>query len=148
MKQHWLLGGVLLLSLAANVFMGGWLLGRPHGHMPSGQMEPPGRHGPRLQHLMERMDKLPEAQRQAVGELMRQYAPQLRELGEQNKQARKALQKLIAQSELPRAELEAGFAQQRELQDKMQTLMQQMLLDIAEQLPPEQRARLFKREAR
>lgn len=148
MNKHWLLGGALLLSLAANVFMGGWLLGRPHGHMPPGQMEQPGRHGPRLQHLMQRMDKLPEAQRNAVGQLMRQYAPQLRELGQQNKQTREALQKLIAQPDLPRAELEAGFAQQRELQGKMQALMQQMLLDIAEQLPPEQRARLLKRETR
>lgn len=148
MNKPWLLGGALLLSLAANVFMAGWLGGRPPSHMPLGQMEPPGRHGPRLQHLMDKMDTLPAAQRREVRQLMREYAPQLRELGQQNKQAREALQRLIAQPELPRAELEAGFAQQRELQGQMQTLMQKMLLDIAEQLPPEQRARLLKREAR
>ncbi len=145
MNKHWLLGGALLLSLAANVFMAGWLVGRPPMH---GQMEPPGRHGPRLQHLMERMEKLPDEQRTAVRKLMKQYGPQLHELGQRNKEAREALQKLIAQPDLPRTELEAGFAQQRELQGQMQALMQQMLLDIAEQLPPEQRARLLKREAR
>ena len=148
MKKHWLLGGALLLSLAANVFMGGWIVGRPHGHMPAGQMEQPGSQSPGLKKLMQRMEKLPDAQRSKVRELMHQYAPQLRELGQQNKQAREALQKLIAQPELPRAELESGFAQQRELQGKAQELMQQMLLDIAEQLPPEQRARLLRREAR
>jgi Spy/CpxP family protein refolding chaperone len=148
MNKPWLLGGALLLSLAANVFMAGWLVGRPPMHMPPGQMEPPGRQGPRLQHLLERMDNLPDAQRRAVRQLMRDYAPQLRELGQQNKQAREALQRLIAQPELPRTELEAGFAQQRELQGQMHTLMQKMLLDIAEQLPPEQRARLLQREAR
>jgi hypothetical protein len=30
-------------------------------HMPPGQMEPPGRQGPRLQQLMERMDTLLDA---------------------------------------------------------------------------------------
>lgn len=148
MSKPWLLGGALLLSLAANVFMAGWLLGRPPMAMLPGHMEPPGRHAPRVQNLMAQMDTLPDAQRREVRQLMRQYAPQLRQLGEQNRHGRQALQRLLAQPELPRAELEAGFAQQRELQGQMQALMQNMLLNIAERLPPEQRAKLLQREAR
>lgn len=148
MSKPWLLGGALLLSLAANVFMAGWLLGRPPMAMLPGHMEPPSRHAPGVQNLMAQMDTLPDAQRREVRQLMRQYAPQLRQLGEQNRHGRQALQRLLAQPELPRAELEAGFAQQRELQGQMQALMQNMLLNIAERLPPEQRAKLLQREGR
>jgi uncharacterized membrane protein len=148
MNKPWLLGGALLLSLAANVFLAGWILGRSPAHMPPGQMEAPGRNAPRLQNLMEKMDNLPAAQRCEVRQLMHQYAPQLRALGQQNKQAREALQSLIAQPDLARTELQAAFAQQRELQGQMQVLMQKMLLDIAEKLSAEQRAKLLQREAR
>ncbi len=146
MSKPWLLGGALLLSLAANLFMAGWLLGRPAAPLAAAQMAHPERPGPALQRLMQRVETLPPAQRREVRQLMRQYAPQLRALGEQNRQSRETLQQLISQADLPRAELEAAFARQRQLQEQMQSLMQQMLLDIAEQLPAEQRARLLQRE--
>ena len=148
MTKPWLLGGALLLSLAANLFMAGWLVGRPHGHTSSEQIEAPDRHGLRLKHLMAKLEKLPPEQRSAVRQLLREYSPQLHELGKRNKLAHQALQEQITQPELPRAALEASFARQRELQNEMQTLMQQMLLDIAEQLPPEQRVMLLKRNGR
>ena len=51
MKKSWLLGGALLLSLAANVFFGSWLLTR-HTHMAgfAHMQEEPGT--PRLKHMM------------------------------------------------------------------------------------------------
>lgn len=143
MNRSWLLGAALLLSLAGNAFLGGMLLGKPAHpgimgpiHADSGM--------PRLKHLMHGMRDLPEEQRQQVRQILREFAAPLRELAEQNLSERQAIQQKLLLPELPRAELEADFARQREMLSRMQAMHQQMLLDIASQLSPEQRAGLLK----
>ena len=143
MNKSWLLGGALLLSLAGNAFLGGMLLGKP-AHRPMMASMHPGADMPRLKHMMQGMRQLPEEQRQQVREKMHHYAPQLRELAERNRQEYQAIQQKMLMPELPRSELEADFARQRELQGRMQAMNQQMLLDIAGLLTPPQRAELLK----
>ena len=143
MNKSWLLGAALLLSLAGNAFLGGMLLGKPSHRSMMASMQP-GAETPRLKHLMHGMRELPEEQRQQVRETMHQYAPQLRELAQRSREERQAIQKKMLLPELPRSELEADFARQRELSGQMQTMNQQMLLDIAGLLSPQQRAELLK----
>lgn len=157
MNKSWLMAGALLTSLAANAFFAGLLLGRPAGHGPQamhqqaraqqggdrGQAQRAEQH---LQQLMERVKQLPPEQRRAVGSKVRDYAPQLRELGQANQHARQAVQQQLLAPELNRAALEHAFVSQRQLQGQMQTLSQRMLLEIAEQLPAPQRAQLFQRD--
>lgn len=143
MKKSWLLGGALLLSLAANAFFGSWLLTR-HAHMSgfAHMQEDPGT--PKLKHMMSRMQKLPDEQRQLVGEKMREVAPQLRELVKEGRQQRQTIEQLMQAPQLQTGQLQAAFARQRELQGKIQDLRQQMLIDVASGLSPEQRAELFR----
>ena len=143
MNKSWLLGAALLLSLAGNAFLGGMLLGKP-AHRPMMASMHPGADTPRLKHMMQGMRQLPEEKRQQVREKMQHYAPQLRELAERNRQEFQAIQQKMLMPELPRGELEADFARQRELQGRMQAMNQQMLLDIAGLLTPQQRAGLLK----
>ncbi len=143
MNRSWLLGGALLLSLAGNAFLGGMLLGKPahRGMMAPMQADS---ESPRLRQMFKGMRQLPEEQRQQVRETVQQYAPQLRELAEQSRNERQAIQKKMLMPQLPRAELEADFARQRELQGRMQAMNQRMLLDIASLLSAQQRAELLK----
>ena len=142
MNKSWLLGAALLLSLAGNAFLGGMLLGKPAHPSMMAHMQG-STDAPRLKRMMSGMHELPEAQRQQVREKMRQFAPQLRELAKQSRQEQQTIEEKLLQPELPRTELETAFAKQRELQGRMQELRQQMLLDIAGQLTPEQRAGLL-----
>jgi uncharacterized membrane protein len=153
MNKTWLMAGALLLSLATNAFLAGLLIGRPTGHgaqafHQQGARGPEQGAGQRLQHLMARVKQLPAEQRHAVASKVRGYAPQLRELGQASQQAQQAIQQQLLAPELDRAALEQAFANQRQLQGQMQTLNQRMLLEIAEQLPPAQRAQLLQREGR
>jgi uncharacterized membrane protein len=143
MKKSWLLGGALLLSLAANAFFGSWLLTR-HTHMAgfAHMQEEPGT--PRLKHMMGRMQQLPDEQQKLVREKMRELAPQMRELVKAGREQHQALEQLMQAPQMQTEQLQAAFASQRELQGKIQDLRQQMLIDIAASLTPEQRAQLFK----
>jgi uncharacterized membrane protein len=153
MNKTWLMAGALLLSLATNAFLAGLLIGRPTGHGAQafhqqgarGAEQGPGAH---LQQLMARIKQLPAEQRHAVANKVRGYAPQLRELGQANQQARQAVQQQLLAPALNRDSLEQAFANQRQLQGQMQALNQHMLLEMAEQLPPAQRAQLLQREER
>lgn len=142
MNRSWLMGAALLLSLAGNAFLGGILLGKPEHPGMMGPMHADSGM-PRLKHLMHGMRDLPEEQRQQVHQTMREFAPPLRELARQNLKERETIQQKLLLPELPRAELEADFARQREMLSRMQAMHQQMLLDIASQLSPEQRAGLL-----
>ncbi|SDT97296.1 Heavy-metal resistance [Pseudomonas pohangensis] len=147
MNKSRLLAGALLLSLAANVFLGSWLLTRSAHHSGFAQMQgDPG--GPRLKHLMGRMQKLPDEQRQQIREKMRELAPQMQALVKASREQRQAIEQLMQAPQLDTGQLQAAFAGQREIQEKMQDLRQQMLIGIAGTLTPEQRVQLFQGKAR
>ncbi|MBP8185427.1 MAG: periplasmic heavy metal sensor, partial [Pseudomonas sp.] len=143
MNKTWLIAGALLLSLAGNAFLAGWLLGRPANH---GAQIDRDSGTPRMQQLLARVKHLPDEQRRALSAKVHGYAPQLHELGQANQQLRQNVQQLLLAPQLDRNELERAFASQRQLQERMQALSQRMLLDIAEQLPAEQRAKLLQRD--
>lgn len=147
MNKSWLLGAALLLSLAGNVFLGSWLLTRSAHHSGFAHMqgEPS---APRLKHLMGRMQQLPAEQRQLVREKMHAFAPQIQQLSAAGREQRKAIEQLMQAPQLQTGQLQAAFARQRELQEKAQDLRQQMLIEIAGTLTPEQRMHLFSTKAR
>lgn len=151
MNKTWLIAGALLLSLAANAFFAGLLIGRPTAHSASsmhaqgkGRSSEQGA-GQHLQRLMAQVRQLPSEQRRTVAAQVRSYAPQLRELGKANQQAKQAVQQQLLAPQLNRTELEQALAHQRQLQEQIQTLSQRMLVEVAEQLPPQQRAQLWQR---
>lgn len=143
MNKPWLLGGALLLSLAANAFLGGLLLGKP-AHMTGFSRMQGDPAGPRLKHMMQRMQQLPPDQRKQVREKMLEFAPQMQELAKAIRAQHEVIEDLIQAPQLQGEQLQGAFAKQRELQGKMQEMSQQMLIDVASTLPPEQRKQLLK----
>jgi uncharacterized membrane protein len=136
-----------LLSLAGNAFFGSWLLTRP-AHMSGFEQLRGNPDAPRLKQLMQRIQKLPEEQRQQVREKLREFVPQLKELAKAGREQRQLIEQLMLAPQLQAEQLQAAFAEQRTLQEKAQDLRQQMLIDIASTLTPEQRMQLFKGKSR
>ncbi|MDU9416259.1 periplasmic heavy metal sensor [Pseudomonas solani] len=138
MNKTWLLGGALLLSLAGNAFLGGWLIARPAAAEAGLQGQP-------LRQLIAKVQELPPEQRGEVRAVIRQHAPQLRELAAANRENRQQLLDQLGQEPLDHAAVEQRFARQRQATAALQTAAQAMLLEIAERLPQEQRRRFLDR---
>jgi uncharacterized membrane protein len=79
---------------------------------------------------------------------MRVLAPQMQALVKASREQRQAIEQLMQAPQLDTGQLQAAFAGQREIQEKMQDLRQQMLIGIAGTLTPEQRVQLFQGKAR
>lgn len=138
MNRTWLLGGALLLSLAGNAFLGGWLIARPAPGDSGFQGQP-------MRQLIARVRELPAEQRGEVRAVIRQHVPQLRDLAQANRDNRQQLLDELAREPLDAAAVERRFAQQREATATLQRAAQAMLLEIAGKLPVEQRRRFFDR---
>lgn len=134
MKKSWLTGALLFLSLAVNVTLGAMLLGKS-----SRPLQRPGKI------IMSQLRQLPEPQRSQAQTMFRRELPNLRELVMQNSELRRENFRYIASAEYTRPEAEKRLAQLREQTTALQTAAQKLILDVADMLPPEQRAQLLKR---
>lgn len=140
MKRTGLLVTALLLSLAANAFLVGWLIARPATPaLAFGLQSQP------MRQLMARVEALPDAQRSEVSAIISTHAPELRRLASANRDNRRQLLKQLAADPLDRSAIESGFARQRQATGELQAAAQAMLLEIAERLPAEQRHQLLER---
>jgi uncharacterized membrane protein len=90
------------------------------------------------------MQQLPEEQRQLVREKMRELLPQMRERVKAVRAQSQVIEQLMQDPQLQTGKLQEAFARQRELQEQIQDLRQQMLIEVAGTLTPEQRMQLFK----
>lgn len=140
MKRNGLLATALLLSLAANAFLAGWLIARPATPTLAFGLQ-----GQPMRQLMARVQALPPAQRSEVGAIIASHAADLRRLASANRDNRRQLLQQLAADPLDHGAIESGFARQRQATGELQAAAQAMLLEIAERLPAEQRRQLLER---
>lgn len=133
MKKSWLTGALLFLSLAVNVTLGAMLLGKSSR---------PLLHSGRI--ILSQLQQLPEPQRSQAQAVFRRELPNLRELAAQNRQLRRDNFRYIASADYTRPEAEKRLSQLRDQTAALQTAAQKLMLDVADTLPPEQRAQLLK----
>lgn len=139
MNKTALLGGALLLSLAANAFLGGYLLGHRTPDTEGLSRAQP------LRQLMATVQQLPAEQRRDVRAVLRDQAPELRRRMGAIRERRQTIARALAAERVDRPALEAEFARQRDDSAALQASTQKLVLDIAERLPVEQRRRLLER---
>lgn len=138
MKTHIWMGALLFASLALNLFWGGMIIGR--------QAIP--ERGERFKAFQEQIEMLPETERKAAQEVVREYRPQLKEEMQALRERRQKIFALIQSDDYSRAEAEEQFRALREQTLKVQALTQAMMLDLADQLGPEKRAALLESQGR
>jgi uncharacterized membrane protein len=132
-------GVALTLSLALNAFLAGWVLSpRLASRTPASAEQ-----APAFRALMHRIQALPEPARSQTHLVVRGYLPRLRAEVRKLRAAREDLRTLLESPQYSRAEATMRLASVREHSAALQTLAQQMVLDIADHLPPETRARLM-----
>ncbi|MFA5985508.1 MAG: hypothetical protein WC782_15935 [Methylococcaceae bacterium] len=132
MNKSWLFGGILFISLAANAVLGMMQLGKTLQL----QQRP-------AKIVMARLARLPEAERAQAESLFKQALPQLREQVINTWQLRKDTFRYIASAEYSRELAETRLAELRERTTTLQKSAQKLILDIADTLPTEQRAKLL-----
>ena len=138
MNKTWILSGALLLSLGANAFLGGWLLNRPSTSplLELGQAQP-------VRQLIGKVMQLPKEQRQQVRGVINQHAPHLRELAAEMRSNRQVIVAQLTADHIDTQQVQNSFAKQRETTVQLQTAAQAMMLEMARQLPAEQRKQLL-----
>lgn len=139
--HRWWIGGLLFASLALNLFLGGWLFGA------DAFREPP-RHGGKgmfFQMFNEKAETLPATEREAVKEVLARHQPGLKRQMKRIMRTRDAIDAMYKRDDYSRSEAEERFATLQEQSIAMQDMAQAMMLDLADVLPPEQRARFMER---
>lgn len=138
---RWLLGGIFFLSLAVNVFLAGWLFGDDgfSTHAP----KPP--RGLFFESFNEKAKSLAEPQRSAVQDVLSQYQPQLKKRMKRVMKAREEIDALLRSPNYSREEAETAFDRLQQYSYDAQELAQDMMLDIADALPPQDRASFLER---
>lgn len=130
-RMQWLLGGLLALSLAANLFFGGLLLGRTF----SGARVPLAEQG-----VQRFLQTLPEQARPLLLTALLAHREEIRTQLRDIAAARQRIAALIVAPEPDRAQLQAAFAVLQARTADVQRLLHRVLLEAALQLPPEVRA--------
>lgn len=134
MKKRLLFGAVLFLSIAANVTLGSMLIGK----QVSRERQP-------VKMMIDQLDTLPESSREKALQIVSEQRPQLREYMEMVRDTRKAVFEYIASAEYERAEAEKKLTDLRTKTTALQETAQKMMLDIADELPPQERGQLLKK---
>ena len=137
-RNRRLLAGILVVSLAFNLFVAGFLFARWLRPIPE-------RSGWPMAGVMRGFERLPAAKREQLRRLTRAHRQTLREKITRLRQARtEAARRLEADPFDPRA-LEQTLARIRTLSGEVQREVQDMLLVAAEALPPDARRGLARR---
>ena len=121
----------LLLSVAANLFLGGLFAG--------GALYQARQPGP-VRAIAAFVQKLPEAARPVVRDAFLSRRSELRERFVAVAAARREVGRILAEEELDRARLDAAFVEVRARTAAMQALLHEVLAEAIAELPPEVRA--------
>jgi uncharacterized membrane protein len=133
-------GIVLFASLALNLFLAGWLFGADKW-----DKAPPPRPGAFFESFNKKAEALPEPERTEVKKVLKQYQPKLKKQMRQIMQSRDALDRMFKRKDYSRAEAEERFNLLQEQSMTMQDLAQAMMLDLADAVPVEHRAKFMER---
>ena len=135
LKRPAVLGTLLAVSAAANLFLGGILAGRIGAHAM---------HPPRVERDFEAtLRAVPEERRREIREQMRRNAPLMREHHERKRALFEAIAAELAREQPDRALLEKQLAELRARSAAMQEALQKGFLDTALALPPEERRKML-----
>lgn len=142
-KQCRLFGIVFFISLALNLFLAGWMFGGDMFHRPP----PPhgGGRGMFFERFEEKVAALPPESRGEVQAVLKRYQPKLRKQMKGIMQTRDAIDAMYKRPDYSRGEAEERFDQLQQQSLTMQELAQEMMLELADVLPPEQRATFMER---
>jgi Spy/CpxP family protein refolding chaperone len=140
-KRSWVIGVVLFASLALNLFLGGWLFG---GGTPSATSSPTSR-GMFFESFNQKVATLPEPERSKVQQVLDFYQPELKKQMNYVMRSREAADKLFKSKNYQREDAEEVFNEMQFESMQMQQMAQEMMLDLADVLPPEHRAKFMER---
>jgi len=138
------LGGVLLLSLALNLFLGGMLVSRFRQHAPGGSE-------PKVERMIDRMaDTLAEADGRILREVYRAHQSEFDQLAADLQGARSEVRKALSTDPFDQQALQAAFARQRQRRQAIHEGIHGVLVEAAPRLSAEGRRRLseWRREPR
>jgi len=140
LKTRWIIGGLLFLSLAANLFLGGWLFGSDAFRAPHA-----GERGAFFEAFNDKAAALPEPERAVVKEVLARHQPGLKKQMKRIMKSRDAIDRMYKRKNYSRGEAEERFNQLQEQSITMQQMAQAMMLDLADMLPPSKRAAFMER---
>mgnify|MGYP000321380008 CR=1 FL=1 len=129
----------LILSLCANLFLGGLFAGK----LIFDRKPPPPGHRVRVD-LRHAMRALEPASREKADQLFRLRRPEMRKRLRAVRSARRKLRRLLAADDATQAQIEAAFADVRRRGGEAQEAFQAVLREIALALPPDQRKAFFR----
>jgi uncharacterized membrane protein len=129
------LGSLLAVSVAGNMFLGGMLAGRFGGHAM---------HPPMIERDFEsRLHFVPEAQRRAMRDQMRKDVPAMRKHWRRMHHLRESLAKELARETPDRATVEKQLAALRAESSAMQETLHRGFVDTVLKLAPDERKRML-----
>jgi len=135
LKRPAVLGALLAVSAAGNLFLGGILAGRIGGHAM---------HPPRFERDFEsRLRSVPEERRREIRNMLRQGKPAMRAQHEAMRELHESLAAELARDQPDRALLEKQMAEMRTRNLAMQEALQKSFLDTALALAPEERRQML-----
>jgi len=138
-RKRWL-GGLLVVSLALNVFLGAFFLGRAvfdhdrdrdHGRMLTMRME-----------LKALAKALPEDAREALHAQLKNRAQEMRPVFHGIRDTRREITELLAADTLDEAALRQAFDGLQDGLGKVHGALQEIVFDAAQDMTPEQRQRM------
>jgi len=132
MKTKWIWGTIIVVSIAGNLVLGAALAGVTLHR----QFHP-------FSVAMRKVKTLPPDERQALHAIVKQEAPQLRQSLKAARESRLALAAYIASPSYNRAEAQKRFDDLRVKTAQSQIAAETMFLDMADKLPPADRAKLL-----
>jgi len=139
------LGGLLLLSLGMNLFLGGMLVSR----LRSQPSHPPQTGGP--ERMIERMAAtLPESDGQTLRSIYQTHQGDIGQLVTELQASRDEVRKAMTASPYEPQALETAFSQQRQRRLAVHAAVQGVLLEATPRLSPEGRRKLseWRKESR
>ncbi len=135
LKRPVVLGTLLAVSAAGNLFLGGILAGRIGGQAM---------HPPRYERDFEsRLRAVPEERRREIRDLLRQGKPAMRAQHEAMRELHEALATELTRDHPDRALLEKQMADMRTRNLAMQEALHKSFLDTALTLAPEERRKML-----
>ena len=136
MKARWIWGAIIVVLIAGNLTMGATLIGinlQRHFHPFSVPMK--------------NIKALPRAESKAIRRIAKQETPPLRQTLKEARAARDSLAAYLAGPDYNRAEAQRRFDDLRMKTAQSQLIAQAMFLDMADKLPPADRAKLLDAQA-
>lgn len=138
-KTFWIYAA-LFLSVTANVFLAGIVLGRQSA-------QPAATASARVERLMDTakgFQALKPETREKVKSAIKADLPQLKALRDDIRERRTAVRTILSQEAYDKAELEQAFADLYKSVDALQLHGQQLVLQVADSMTPEERVNLLK----